>query len=104
MQGGIEGGGDDLPEEICPAVEFAVAGETPFGQDAATVDTADALGVPRPVQHCQKKLVQNGAITTGTRHNHRQLKFNGATIRNNIRSEEPAKPAKPLGNHWEPNY
>ena len=31
--------------------------------------------MPRPIEHRQQKFVQNGAITTGTRHNHRQFAF-----------------------------
>lgn len=75
INGGRVGKACGIPEEICPAVELCVTGETPLCENAATVDTSDAFGVPRPIEHRQQKLVQNGAITTGTRHNHRQFAF-----------------------------
>ena len=63
----------DLPEEIGATVEFALSGEAPLCQDVATIGTADALGVPSPVEHGEEELVEDRPITAGARHDHLAL-------------------------------
>lgn len=60
----------ELPEEVVPAEEFALATEALVREVASTVVAAHALGVPRALQHVEQELVQDGLGATRTLDDH----------------------------------
>ncbi|KAJ8885898.1 hypothetical protein PR048_012104 [Dryococelus australis] len=61
---------EDLPEEVVPAEELALATEALVREVAVAVVAAHALGVPRALQHVQQELVEDGLVAARARHDH----------------------------------
>lgn len=59
-----------VPEKVPPAEEFSLAAEALVGEVTVTVDTANTLGVPRPVQHIQQELVEDGLVAASACDDH----------------------------------
>lgn len=61
----------DSPEEVVPTEEFALSTEAFVCEVVVAVDAADAVRMPRPVQHVQQELVEDGLVAARAGDDHR---------------------------------
>lgn len=55
-----------VPEEVFPAEEFRLPGETLVLQRGSAIEAADALDVPCSVQNIQQVLIHNWFVASCT--------------------------------------
>lgn len=59
-----------VPEEVSLAVEFSFPGEAFLGEITFAVTTLDTFDMPGPVQHIEKKAVQDGPFAASAMDHH----------------------------------
>ena len=58
----------NLPKKIISTEQFVISRIALVGERRAAVRTADARGVPGPLQHMEQELVQDGLLAAGAGH------------------------------------